>query len=95
MSKWQKLQQDKLLLQKLLKRVGYRPTKGSHRPDFPDLDTPETLPTSDRVGNGFVRETIKYSGTELLGIGTLHKSNAVPIRKGSNDAIHIANMRRN
>lgn len=95
MNKLQKIQQDKLLLQKLLKRVGYRSTNGSYRPNIQELVVESTLPTSDRIcGNGFVRKTTRYSGSELLGIGTLHKSNAVPIRKDSNDAIHIAKMRR-
>lgn len=90
-----KLQRDQKLLQKLLKRVRYRPTNGNNRPNIPELSVVSTLPTSDRIcGNGFVRKVTRYSGSELLGIGTLHKSNAVPIRKDSNDAIHIAKMRR-
>ena len=36
----------------------------------------------------------QYTGDELAGIGTLHKSNMVPIRKDSNDAKEIARMRR-
>jgi hypothetical protein len=35
-----------------------------------------------------------YTGDQLSGIGTLHKSNMVPIRKDSNDAKEIARMRR-
>ena len=36
----------------------------------------------------------QYTGDELAGIGTLHKSNMVPVRKDSNDAKEIARMRR-
>ena len=35
-----------------------------------------------------------YTGTEIIGIGQMHKSNAVPIRR-KDDAKSIANMRRN
>ena len=34
-----------------------------------------------------------YTGTEIIGIGQMHKSNAVPIRR-KDDAKSIANMRR-
>jgi hypothetical protein len=40
------------------------------------------------------RKANQYTGDELAGIGTLHKSNMVPIRKDSNAAVDIANMRR-
>lgn len=35
----------------------------------------------------------RYTGTAMLGIGTLHKSNAVPIFS-SDDAVQISRMRR-
>lgn len=35
-----------------------------------------------------------YTGTELLGIGTLHKSNAVPVFS-TEQAVDLATMRRN
>ena len=40
------------------------------------------------------REEKQYTGNELAGIGLLHKSNLVPVRKDSNDAKEIARMRR-
>lgn len=40
-------------------------------------------------------ESMKYTGNELAGIATLHKSNAVPVRKGTDEAKEIARMRRN
>ena len=39
-----------------------------------------------------VRRT-PYTGDEIAGIGLLHKSNLVPVRKDSNDAKEIARMR--
>ena len=40
------------------------------------------------------RHENQYTGDELAGIGMLHKSNMVPVRKDSNDAKEIARMRR-
>ena len=79
----------------LLQRVGYQ--KGStYRTPIPDYKVSEPIaPTSDMVGNGFKRVAKQYTGNELAGIGTLHKSNMVPIRKDSNAAKEIATMRRN
>jgi len=79
----------------LLQRVGYQ--KGStYRTPIPDYKVSEPIaPTSDMVGNGFKRVAKQYTGDELAGIGTLHKSNMVPIRKDSNAAKEIATMRRN
>ena len=64
--------------------------------DMPDYSTrQETVPTSDRImATQTRRHENQYTGNELAGIGTLHKSNMVPIRKDSNDAKEIARMRR-
>jgi len=35
-----------------------------------------------------------YTGDEIIGIATMHKSNMVPVRKDSNAAKEIASMRR-
>lgn len=40
-----------------------------------------------------VKQTPKYTGTKLIGIGTLHKSNAIPIFSDQ-EAVDIAKMRR-
>lgn len=46
------------------------------------------------VGNGFAKAPMVYSGDrKLIGIGTMHKSNMVPIFEQS-DAEDIARMRR-
>ena len=39
------------------------------------------------------KEEKVYTGTEIMGIAQMHKSNAVPIR-GKKDAIEVARMRR-
>jgi len=55
----------------------------------------ETVPTSDLITQveGKRKENV-YTGDEIAGIGLLHKSNLVPVRKDSNDAKEIARMRR-
>lgn len=42
---------------------------------------------------GTRKESAKYTGDQLVGIATMHKSNMVPVFKGQ-DAIDIARMRR-
>ena len=48
----------------------------------------------DGVGVALKKESQKYTGDLIVGIGTMHKSNAVPIMRGTNEAKDIANMRR-
>lgn len=62
---------------------------------LPDLSTGPRV-TSDTVpSNGNARRINQYTGNELLGVATMHKSNAVPVRKDSKDAAkEIASMRR-
>lgn len=62
---------------------------------LPDLSTGSRT-TSDQIpGNGNARRINQYTGNELLGVATMHKSNAVPVRKDSKDAAkEIASMRR-
>lgn len=40
------------------------------------------------------KDSMQYTGDQLVGIGTMHKSNAVPITKNSDMAKEIAKMRR-
>ena len=55
----------------------------------------ETVPTSDRImATATKKHENQYTGNEIAGIGLLHKSNLVPVRKDSNDAKEIARMRR-
>ena len=86
--------QEDIKTQKLLERLGYNKNH-NFRPDIPDYRISKSdVQTSDRVGNGFKNVAKQYTGDELAGIGTLHKSNMVPVRKDSNDAKEIARMRR-
>ena len=48
---------------------------------------------STGIGVATKKETQKYTGENLLGIGQLHKSNAIPVFKQS-DAEDLAKMRR-
>ena len=72
-------------------------SRGSYKPteNAPYTRTTEHVPSLDsRVGFAPKKEPMKYTGTLIKGIATMHKSNAVPIRKDSNAAIEIARMRR-
>jgi len=92
-----KEQQLRLAHQKYIQKLGYKPTGQSYRHEFPDYGNNEhSTPTSDRIVpfQDWKKTRNEYTGNELAGIGTLHKSNMVPVRKDSNDAKHIAKMRR-
>lgn len=68
--------------------VPYTPTPEPHRrqtPHYPSLNS--------FAGSATKKESPKYTGGNLLGIGTLHKSNAVPIFS-KEDAKDQASMRR-
>ena len=81
---------------KLLKSLGYDHNAGrKYKAPMPDYTVRSTIPTSDVIMPvSGKRHENRYTGDELAGIGTLHKSNMVPIRKDSNDAHEIARMRR-
>ena len=67
---------------------------------FPKLSIPEGrstkhIPSLD-TGLGNATKPIegkRYTGTKMIGIGTLHKSNAVPVFNNE-EAVEIAKMRR-
>jgi hypothetical protein len=58
---------------------------GSDTRHIPSLDT--------GVGAAIKKESPVYTGDAMIGIGQLHKSNAIPVFK-TEDAIDIAKMRR-
>jgi hypothetical protein len=78
-----------------LKSMGVKDTKSNYRHDIPDYSTGPRV-TSDTVcSHGPAKDRKEYTGTEISGIATMHKSNAVPIRKDNKQAaIDVANMRR-
>lgn len=70
--------------------------QGVYTPSRPFHRTTESIPSLTTVG--YVACSKKadkvYTGENLVGIGTMHKSNAVPIFN-DNEAKDIASMRRN
>jgi hypothetical protein len=66
----------------------YQPPPGRETPHIPSLnggvDTGPAVRAPDKV----------YTGTKIKGIGTMHKSNAVPIFSDE-EAVAISQMRRN
>ena len=65
------------------------------------LSTPVGRSTSNHIpsrntGEGIAssKPTQQYTGTKMMGIGTMHKSNSVPIFSDE-EAVAIATMRRN
>jgi len=55
------------------------------------IKTSDTIPTA---GYAPKKEPLKYTGDLIVGIATMHKSNAVPIMRGTKQAEEIAKMRR-
>lgn len=68
----------------------YVPTEGYRREtdNYPSL-------SNSMCGFAPKKESQKYTGDLIVGIGTMHKSNMVPIMRGTNEAKDIAQMRRN
>jgi hypothetical protein len=56
---------------------------------YPSLSTSNTIP-----GYCPKKETPTYTGDLIVGIGTMHKSNLVPIMRGTKQAEELAKMRR-
>lgn len=81
--------------ERFLSRMGVTGQKSDYRYDMPDYSTGPRM-TSDRIaGNGSKKETMKYTGNEIAGIVTTHKSNLMPIRKDNKQAaVDAAQMRR-
>jgi hypothetical protein len=85
---------EKMGIGKTKKSTNHKSSKGGIY-DIPDYSTGPRL-TSDRVAaNGVAKQSNTYTGNEIMGIGTMHKSNAVPIRRDSPEAAKdLASMRR-
>jgi hypothetical protein len=56
----------------------------------------EKYPSVSSVGHNECtkRESQKYTGDLIIGIATMHKSNAVPVMRDTNQAKELASMRR-
>jgi hypothetical protein len=60
----------------------------------PYVRSTRSIPSLDTgLGTATLKESPRYTGTMIKGIGTMHKSNAVPIFSDE-QAIEIATMRR-
>lgn len=59
----------------------------------PGRETKHIPSFGDGLGTAVKKEVLQYTGTKIKGIGTMHKSNAVPIFS-DDEAKDIANMRR-
>lgn len=77
------------------KGVDLKPKKRYNEPL--KIEAKRDTMTSDQIpGNGSKREAKVYTGDEIMGIATTHKSNLVPIRKDNKQAaIDVSAMRRN
>jgi hypothetical protein len=72
---------------------------GTPRPAYRrDTDAPRppsrgACDTPDAVAAAAKRPEMRYSGMNMIGIATMHKSNAVPVFN-NDDAVAVATMRR-
>ena len=68
-----------------------------HREKYPSLMEQQMKAgtfNSESMSKGTKKEPMKYTGDLIQGIATMHKSNAVPVMKGTDQAKDIARMRR-
>lgn len=71
------------------------PQSASLVPKYPPGREPNRIPSKpDTVQFAAAKQVQMYTGNNIKGIGTLHKSNAVPIFTDE-EAVDIAKMRRN
>lgn len=78
-----------------LARVGYTGKKSEHRYELPNYNTGPRMTSDIVAGNGVAKERKVYTGNEIAGIVTTHKSNLMPIRKDNKQAaVDAASMRR-
>lgn len=105
-SKSKKLQKANEEQEAWLRKMGFDPSNRTKPKATPLTDafrkkqvveeTKTNVTYSDTVpGNGNKKDTIKYTGDELMGITLLHKSSFEPIRKDNKQAaVAAAQMRR-
>ena len=95
-AEWQQRQADWANLAPAFSK-SREPVKAQVRisPQYPPGREPQAIPSrADTPGAVAARPADKvYTGTKIKGIGTLHKSNAVPIFT-DDEAVAIAHMRR-
>ena len=87
---WQKAQADH---DAFLKKMGVTGKKSEYRAPMPDYSTGPRQ-TSDAIpGTCPKGNANQYTGDYIIGIGTMHKSNMVPVTR-KEDAKAMAKMRR-
>ena len=80
-------------------------SRGTYTPDTSwrrnDPKIPSAMEEAIKAGTfnrgcsgGTKKESPKYTGDLIVGIATMHKSNAVPVMRGTKQAEEIAKMRR-
>ena len=72
-----------------LKGVYVAPESKSYQRETPNIPS-----LGNGVGVATKKESQKYTGDLIVGIATMHKSNAVPVMRGTDQAKDIAAMRR-
>ena len=96
MNKRQRLAAEKAKTDALLKKVGYN-GQSTYRVPIPDYNVEDngvalsnTVTYTRKMAK---RKANKYTGDVIIGIATMHKSNAVPVTNKKN-AEEISKMRR-
>lgn len=88
---WEELQKKwapKPVVKKVFKVESLAPAMGTTRA------VPQNIPSRVTPGGDCSKkESVQYTGTKMLGIGTMHKSNSVPIFSDQ-EAIDVSTMRR-
>jgi hypothetical protein len=88
------LEQERLL-QETLKRVGFKGGRKKSPYSIPcyKVDNPYKLSNSI-CGHGSMKpkNVNVYTGDEIMGIAVTHKSNLVPVRRGTDEAKQISRM---
>ena len=87
---WKQAQADH---EAFLKKMGVTGKKSEHRNELPTYKTGPRVTSDESCDNGTKREPNKYTGDYIIGIGTMHKSNMVPVTR-KKDAEEMARMRR-
>ena len=73
----------------------FKPYVPSYQQNVRDTKSYPSLQTSDVIPTHCARpERKEYTGDLIVGIATMHKSNAVPVMRGTKQAEEIAKMRR-
>jgi hypothetical protein len=94
-SEWQELQKKwgiEAEERKRTRALKSKPFVPKVNPRLAELRTTASLPDA-HTGAVTIKQTPQYTGDKMIGIGTLHKSNAVPIFSDQ-EAKDISTMRR-